>query len=71
MSDQLTVYISPPAIDRGLWRVRCDGRPIEEFREEQAAIRRAAECVRMAETAGGAGIVKIELADGSWKVFRT
>jgi hypothetical protein len=70
MSGQLTIYVSPPATDRGLWRVRCDGRPVEEFREEQAAIRRAAECVRMAETAGGSGVVKVELADGSWSVFR-
>jgi hypothetical protein len=71
MSEQLTVYISPPATDRGLWRVRCDGRPVEEFRLEQEAIRRAAECVGMAENAGGSGIVKIELPDGSWTVFPT
>ena len=71
MNDQLTVYISPPATDRGLWRVRCDGRPVEEFRMEQEAIRRAAECVRMAENAGGSGVIKIELADGTWSVFQT
>jgi hypothetical protein len=71
MSEQLTVYISPPATDRGLWRVRCDGRPVEEFRLEQEAIRRPAECVGMAENAGGSGIVKIELPDGSWTVFPT
>jgi hypothetical protein len=71
MSEQLTVYISPPATDRGLWRVRCDGRPVEEFRLEQEAIRRAAECVGRAENAGGSGIVKIERPDGSWTVFPT
>jgi hypothetical protein len=71
MKDQLTVYISPPATNRGLWRVRCNGRPVEEFRLEQEAIRRAAECVSMAENAGGSGIVKIERPDGSWTVFPT
>jgi hypothetical protein len=70
MNEQLTVYISPPATDRGLWRVRCDGRPTEEFRQEHEAISRAADCVRMAETAGGSCVVKVELADGTWKVFK-
>ena len=65
----LTVYVSPPATDRAPWRVRCDGRPTEEFRQEQQALRRAAECVRMAENAGGAGIIKIEVFDGTWKVY--
>lgn len=68
---ELTVYISPPATSRGLWRVRCDGRPTEEFRLEPEAIRRAAECVRMAENAGGSGVIKIELPDGTWSVFQT
>lgn len=71
MKDQLMVYVSPPASNRGLWRVRCDGRPVEEFHVEREAIRRAAECVRMAENAGGSGIVKIERQDGSWTVFPT
>lgn len=71
MTETLTVYISPPVTKRAPWRVRCDGRPAEEFRLEQEAIRRAAECVRMAENAGGSGIVKIERPDGSWRVFPT
>jgi hypothetical protein len=67
---QLTVYVSPPTTDRGLWRVRCDGRRTEEFRLEQEAIRRAADCVRTAESVGSGGVIKIEALDGSWTVFQ-
>lgn len=69
MSSQLAVYITPPATDRAPWRVRCSGRPMEEFREEQDAIRRAADCVRMAESSGGSAVVKIERPDGSWEPY--
>jgi hypothetical protein len=71
MTDVLTVYITPPTTDRGMWRVRCDGRLTEEFHLEREAIRRAAECVRMAENAGGSGIIKVERPDGSWQIFQT
>jgi len=69
MSGLLTVYISPPATERGPWRVRCDGRPTEEFRHEQHAMRRASDCVRMAENAGSSGVIKIERPDDSWLLF--
>jgi hypothetical protein len=42
---------------------------MEEFREEQDAIRRAADCVRMAESSGGSAVVKIERPDGSWEPY--
>lgn len=65
MSGLLTVYISAQATERGLWRVRCDGRPTEEFRQEQDAMCRANERVQMAENAGSFGLIKIERPDGS------
>jgi hypothetical protein len=43
---------------------------MEEFRLEQQAIRRAADCVRTAESFGGSGVIKTEASDGSWQVFQ-
>ncbi|MET4677555.1 MULTISPECIES: hypothetical protein [unclassified Luteibacter] len=68
---EVVIYIAPPATVRGRWRVRSDGRPEKEVETEHAAVAFAAEHARMIENAGGAAIVKIERADGSWETFRT
>jgi len=70
MSDEVIIYIAPPVTERGLWRVRSDGRPEREVASEEAAVAFAAEHARMIERAGGVAIVRIERADGTWETFR-
>lgn len=68
--DEVIIYIAPPATERGNWRVRSNGRPEEEVATEREAVAFAAKQASMIENAGGAAVVKIEKADGSWETFR-
>lgn len=68
--EEVIIYIAPPATERGLWRVRSNGKPEEEVDTEHAAVAFAARHARMIETAGGLAVVKIERSDGTWETFR-
>jgi hypothetical protein len=70
MTSEVIVYIAPPLTDRGKWRVRSDGRPVEEFGSEREAVAQAAKFARMVEHAGGTVVIKIERPDGTWETYR-
>jgi hypothetical protein len=70
VSDEVTIYISPPSTERGPWRVRSDHRPVDELPDRAGAIERAAKYATMVENAGGIVVVKIEQPNGTWETYR-
>lgn len=67
---EVIIYVAPPIMARGHWRVRAGDEAEEQLADEREALRSAADHARRIEEAGGVAIVKVEQPDGSWETFR-
>lgn len=70
MSGKVTVYIARPVSERGLWRMTCAGRPVEEMKDREEAISHAVKYARHMEDTGTTVAIKIERPDGTWVVYQ-